>query len=134
MLNRRYFAQLDWVSVMIAFSLSCIGLLFIYSASRDFSETTFLWRQLIWFACGLILFLMVLQIDYHTLTHYVHFLYGAALLGLLAVLVFGTEVRGHRSWLHVGSIVLQPSEFVKVITIVALARFFSRSNRDYLGW
>jgi rod shape determining protein RodA len=134
MLNRRYFAQFDWVSFLIAFGIACIGLLFIYSASRDLNQTTFLWRQLIWLGCGLILFTMVLMVDYHTLTHYVHFFYGAALLGLLAVLVFGAEVRGHRSWLHIGSVALQPSEFVKIITILALARFFSRSNRDQLAW
>jgi rod shape determining protein RodA len=74
-----------------------------------------------------------LLVDYHTLTDYSHFLYGFALLFLLAVLVFGKEVHGNRNWLYLGSISLQPSEFVKIVTIIALASFFSRSNKEQLS-
>ena len=135
MINRRYLYEFDWTTFLIALALSAIGIVFIYSATRDASSTFFLWRQLIWLACGLILFAMVQMIDYHTLTHYVHFLYGFGLIALLTVLVFGSEVRGHRSWLHVGSVTLQPSEFVKIVTILALVRFFSQGAKVQLsGW
>ncbi|MBI3940171.1 MAG: rod shape-determining protein RodA [Acidobacteria bacterium] len=132
-INRRYFSEFDWISFLIAISLSLIGIAFIYSATRDASRTLFLWRQLIWLACSLILFAMVMLIDYHTLTDHVHFLYGFGLIFLLGVLVFGSEVRGHRSWLRIGTIALQPSEFVKIVTILALVRFLSRGNKEHLS-
>lgn len=133
MINRRYFSEFDWTTFFIALTLAVIGIVFIYSATRDASQTFYLWRQLIWLACGVILFLMIMTIDYHTLTHHAHVLYGLGLLCLLAVLVFGAEVRGHKSWLHIGSIALQPSEFVKIATILALARFFSESNKEQIS-
>ena len=80
-LNRRhYFAQFDWVSFLIAFGIACIGLLFIYSASRDLSQTTFLWRQLIWPRLRADPVHDMLDGRLHTLTHYVHFFYGARCL------------------------------------------------------
>ena len=118
---------------MVALSLSSVGILFIYSATRDSSHTFYLWRQLAWVASGLILFLMVLLIDYHTLVDYSHFLYGLGLLFLVAVLVFGTEIHGNKAWLHFGSVTLQPSEFVKILLILLLARFFSRIDREHLS-
>ncbi|MBI4456376.1 MAG: rod shape-determining protein RodA [Acidobacteria bacterium] len=133
MINRRYISEFDWITFLIALALSVIGILFVYSATRDVSRTLFLWRQVIWLAGSLIVLLMVLAVDYHTLTEHAHFFYGFGLLFLLAVLVFGTEVRGSKSWLHLGSAALQPSEFVKIATILALVRFFSRCNKEQLS-
>ncbi len=133
MINRRFFSEFDWITLLISLALSGIGIVFIYSATRDSANTFYLWRQTIWLASGLILFLMVLMIDYHTLADYSHFLYGFALLFLLAVLVFGREVHGNKSWLRVGTMSLQPSEFVKIATILALASFFSRITREQLS-
>jgi rod shape determining protein RodA len=133
LINRRFFSQFDWTTFFIALTLSVLGVLFIYSATRDSSHAFYLWRQMAWVASGLILFLMVLMIDYHTLTDYSHFLYGFGLLFLVAVLVFGTEIHGNKAWLKIGSVRLQPSEFIKILVILLLARFFSRIDREHLS-
>ncbi|HEY3131461.1 MAG TPA: rod shape-determining protein RodA [Acidobacteriota bacterium] len=133
MINRRFFSEFDWITLLIVVALSGIGIVFIYSATRDSANTFYLWRQVVWLASGLILFVMVLMIDYHTLADYAHFFYGFALLFLLAVLVFGKEVHGNKSWFRIAGMSLQPSEFVKIAAILALASFFSRVTREQLS-
>ena len=65
-------------------------------------------------------------INYHRLIDWVHWIYGFCLVSLVAVLVVGTKVLGARRWIKLpGGIHFQPSEWVKLVLIVAVARYFA---------
>ena len=105
--------------------LSLIGALGAYSAETPGGpENTFV-RQLVWIGLGLCVCLAVAAVDYHLLTDYAFLLYIGAILMLLAVLLFGVEIHGSKSWLAVGPVRFQPSEFGKLVLILTLARYLA---------
>jgi len=65
------------------------------------------------------------SIDYHTISEHIPMLYIATLLALVYTLVFGHTVSGSKSWISFGELAFQPSEFAKLIVVIALARYFS---------
>jgi rod shape determining protein RodA len=83
-------------------------------------------KQLIWIASTVIIFFIIVTIDFQFYESVAYVLYGIIILLLLFVLVFGSKVSGARSWFEIGSFFkIQPSEFAKFITALAVARFVS---------
>jgi rod shape determining protein RodA len=83
-------------------------------------------KQMIWIASSVIIFIIILSFDFQFYESVAYVLYGIIILLLLFVLIFGTKVSGARSWFEVGSFFkIQPSEFAKFITALAVARFIS---------
>jgi rod shape determining protein RodA len=80
---------------------------------------------LIWIGAAIILALAILLIDVKFYYAFAYPIYGIGLLILIMVLLLGTEIAGSRSWFQLGSIAIQPSEFAKFTTCLALARFLS---------
>jgi rod shape determining protein RodA len=79
------------------------------------------------------MFLMSL-IDYHRLIDVVHYAYGVSILSLIAVLAVGTKVLGARRWIKVPGGHFQPSEWIKLVLIVAVARYFWGLAGRELTW
>ena len=125
MVSLRLFLRIDYFLLLLALVLSLIGALGAYSAETPGGpENTFV-RQLVWIGLGLCVCLAVAAVDYHLLTDYAFLLYIGAILMLLAVLLFGVEIHGSKSWLAVGPVRFQPSEFGKLVLILTLARYLA---------
>lgn len=124
MFDRRLLKNLDYVILGAVAALTTISLFVIMSASPE-NPFYFVKRQLLWIAVGLVAFIITLSIDYHDLSHYTRHLYYLNLALLALTLVLGSEAKGAQRWLQIGPVVLQPSEFAKIIIIVTLAQLLS---------
>jgi len=126
--------NIDWTTVFIYLILVFLGWINIYAAVYnddhqsifDFSQRY--GKQLIWIFAALILIFIVFTIDINFYTFFAYVIYGGMILILLAVLVLGTKVHGATSWFEIGSIRIQPAEFAKIATALALARYVSSFN------
>jgi rod shape determining protein RodA len=104
--------------------LIVIGVLFIYSSGVTSEGEVFSQeyvRQIIWACSGLVLLVGVSILDYRLIQARTLYIYGALLLLLVATLLFGRVVNGARSWIGIGELGVQPSEFAKLATILFLA-------------
>jgi rod shape determining protein RodA len=114
----------DPVILALAFSLAVFGVAMIYSAGElDVpSSVTGIWRkQAIWLAISLAAFALVLRVSVRWLEWIAPAAYAVAILGLLVVLAVDSGP-GPRSWIRLGAIGFQPSEFAKLATILMLGR------------
>src|SRR6056297_2404781 len=123
----------DILLVIATLALMTIGVLFIYSSgvtSDGISFSTEWIRQLVWVALGLGILVAVSVFDYSRLRDISPYIYGTLLLVLAGTLLFGRVVNGARSWIGIGEFGVQPSEFMKIATILLLARFLERRGRS----
>ena len=115
--------------------LSVISIFEIYSATLHTKFVGFETKQIFWLIGGLAAMFIFSLINYHRLIESVHWVYGFCLVSLVGVLIFGTKVLGGRRWIKLpGGIHFQPSEWVKVVLIVAMARYFSNLSGKDLTW
>jgi len=130
--DRRLITHFEWPLLILVVLIMTCGLLTILSATyvtgRTFSP--YVIRQAIWFGIGLVLMLAALAVDYRQLDRYGDLAYVAALALLLLVPVIGTTGGGARRWIGFGPIALQPSEFMKIALVIALARRLHRRASD----
>lgn len=133
MIQKKTFEILDWRLLLPVLALCFIGILSIYSSTQALHDKTFLWRQCFSILLGLVVCAITIKIDYHTFTDYIPYLYGFAVLLLVAVLIFGKEINGNKSWLVVAGLQFQPSEGVKVLMIIMLARVLSNVRHEQLS-
>lgn len=128
--------QIDWLTISIYFLLCFSGWLNIYAADYDpdFSQgilnlSMSSGKQLIWIGTSVLLIALIMLVDFRFYDSFAYFIYGALLLLLIFVLVFGQEVAGSKSWFELGSFKFQPSEFTKFAAALALSRFMSKGIR-----
>ena len=114
--------RFDWTLTFAVTLCFCLGLLNLWSAVRERQFSLFA-QQLSWLAGGMLLFLAVASFDYRIISRIGYVLYGFGIILLVAVLVHGKVVSGSRRWFDLGFFHLQPSELMKVLTIVALAKY-----------
>lgn len=131
--KRNIFDDIDWVLVLIYLALVVFGWMSIYAATFDeshrsaFDMTQNHGKQMVWFGLSLILIIGILLIDKQFFETFSYVIYGFAILLLVSVLVFGTEIKGAQSWFVIGPVSFQPSELAKYGTALALAKFLSNS-------
>ncbi len=126
--------NIDWVTVLLFLLLAMIGWINIYAAVYndehasifDFSQRY--GKQLMWIFAALFIGLVIIIIDASFFITFSYVIYGISILSLLAVLVVGTEIAGSKSWFQFGGIALQPAEFAKFATCLALAKYLSTFN------
>ncbi|GGG77927.1 rod shape-determining protein RodA [Edaphobacter dinghuensis] len=129
------YRDFDWVLLGFVLVLSVISVLEIKSATLHTKFHGFDHKQIGFLATGLVLMFLISLIDYHRLIDIVHWAYGISIVSLLAVLAFGTKVLGGRRWIKLpGGIHFQPSEWVKLVLIVAIARYFWGLAGRELTW
>ncbi len=122
--------KLDWIALTLYLSLIIIGWLMLYSASARELREGFRWdstigHQTIWIAISMLTFVATLMINWKYWYRTAYVFYGISIVLLIAVLIFGVEVKGARSWLRLFGMTLQPSEFAKFTTNLAIAAFLS---------
>jgi rod shape determining protein RodA len=129
------FRDFDWTLLGFVMILSIISILEIYSATMHTKFVGFQKMQMLWLLGGLVAMFIFSVIDYHILLDFIHWIYGFCVVSLVAVLAVGTKVLGARRWIKLpGGIHFQPSEWVKLVLIVAAARYFVGLSGKELSW
>ena len=124
--------RLDWLTVLLVVAIMVCGWFSICGASAAmenpdlFSFATRPGKQLVWIICAVVLGAVVLFITQTFYNSYAYIIYVAFLLLLLVTIFIATDTKGSRSWLHLGPVSLQPAEFAKFATALALAKFVDR--------
>lgn len=127
----KFVKKIDWLSILFYFLLVGIGWVNIYSASVTEGATSILdmnqlyGKQLFFIGTSIFLIILILSIEAKFYERFSSIIYIAGLLSLLGLMVFGKNINGATSWYAIGSFTLQPSEFAKVATVLALAKFLS---------
>ncbi|MDI3253619.1 rod shape-determining protein RodA [Pseudacidobacterium ailaaui] len=129
------FRDFDWTLLGFVLVLSIISILEIYSATLHTKFVGFHKMQVLWLLGGLAAMFALSVIDYHRLLDWIHWIYGFCIVSLIAVLAVGTRVNGGKRWIKLpGGIHFQPSEWVKLVLIVAAARYFSNLAGKEITW
>jgi rod shape determining protein RodA len=128
------FRDFDWPLLGVVLLLCTISVLEIYSATLHTKYTGFHTKQIYWISAGLVAMFVFSWIDYHKLIDFVQYAYGFCLVALVAVLAVGQKVLGARRWIKLGPMHFQPSEWVKLVLIIAVARYFANLGGRSLTW
>ncbi len=123
--------KFDWLTILLFAALVIVGWINIYSASLseiggvfvDFEQIYF--KQIIWIGLSIILIIFILALDAKFYERFASIIYLISLASLLLLFPFGKEISGATSWYSFGGISLQPSEFAKAATALALAKYIS---------
>tara|TARA_B100001115_G_C15833080_1_gene416138 strand:+ start:920 stop:2179 length:1260 start_codon:yes stop_codon:yes gene_type:complete len=132
--------KIDWLTVLLYFSLAILGWLNIYAAVYDEAHSNILdftqryGKQLLWIGTSVLIIIFLFILDGSVFQTLAYPIYGLSMLSLLAVLFFGKEIAGARSWFVIGGFSLQPSEFAKFATALALAAFLGKPERNLSSW
>jgi rod shape determining protein RodA len=132
--RRNIFYNIDWLTIFLYLILVLFGWINIYAAVYNedhqsiFDVSQRYGKQMIWILLSFVLALAILMIDAKFFSTFSFPIYALTLLSLVAVLLFGAKVAGSRSWFQVGSFAIQPAEFAKFATCLALAKFMSMLN------
>lgn len=124
MRNQSVQKNIDWISIIIYALLVCMGWLNIYSSSLSSTDGTSE-KQLIFIVLSIPLIFVVLFVDGKFYEKYASVIYVIGLLSLAGLYVFGKTIKGQTNWYSFGSFGLQPSEFVKTTTSLAIAKYLS---------
>ncbi|MFV5693883.1 rod shape-determining protein RodA [Flavobacterium sp. LB3P122] len=124
MKNQSVTNNLDWICIIIYSLLVIMGWLNIYSSSLSSMEDTYE-KQLIFIVLTIPLIFIVLSVDGKFYEKYASIIFGISLLSLAGLFVFGKTIAGQRCWYGIGSFTIQPSEFAKAATALALAKYLS---------
>ena len=128
------FRDFDWPLLCMVLILCTLSVFEIYSATLHTKYTGFHTKQIFWIAAGLAAMFLFAKIDYHKLIDFVPWAYGVCLVALVAVLAVGQKVLGARRWIKLGPMHFQPSEWVKLVLILAVARYFANLGGRSLTW
>lgn len=132
--NKSLFTNIDWTLVSIYLVMLFFGWLNIYAANFGegthdlMSMSTEPGKQLFWIGSSFIWILLILIIDGKFYTTFSYFMYAITILLLIGVLFVGKEIGGAKSWYAIGSFSMQPSEFAKIGTLLALSKYLSTLN------
>jgi len=130
------FNNIDWKLISLFLVLVFMGWLNIYAAvynedySNIFDITQSYGKQLLWIITAFFIALLILLTDARFFSAFAYLIYGITIIMLLIVLGVGTEVSGSKSWFQIGNFGIQPSEFAKFATNLAIAKYFSGQNRN----
>src|SRR5210317_426661 len=128
MIRKKRSSQFDWPTILLYLILVGIGWLNIYSASWSNSATQFInfdqiyFKQLIWILLSFLIIVIVLSIEAKFYVRFSSIIYLLILISLAGLFFFGKNVNGATSWYAIGSLSIQPSEFAKAATVLALAK------------
>lgn len=129
------FQNVDWALITIFLTLMLMGWLNIYAATYsedhqsifDFSQSY--GKQLLWIGTALGLGIVILMLEERFFSTFSNVIYLGGILLLIAVLIFGKEIKGAKSWFVIANIIsLQPSEIAKYGTALALSKFVGEYN------
>jgi rod shape determining protein RodA len=116
---------MDVPLLFVSLALSGFGILAVYVAGTDAGEAYAATNQAIGFVVGFVGAIPLAIVDYRVWRRFLRPIYGLAIVMLLAVTLMGATANGATSWLDVGPVRVQPSEFAKPLVVIVLAGFFA---------
>lgn len=122
-------SRFDWVLLTLVLLLVGLGMLNIHSATHNHGEVDYLGRQTLALIFALCAGLGIILLDYRIFERIAYFLYGANLFALALVPFLGVVRNGAKRWIELGFFNWQPSETMKMMVILALAKFFQGRNQ-----
>lgn len=129
------FRDFDWVLTGFVLAICALGVLQIHSATEHTKFAGAHIKQIYWILGGLGAMFVVSLFNYQALLEQVHWMYILALSSLIAVLLFGQRYLGAKRWIKMpGGAHFQPSEWVKLILILAVAKYFAELQQRELSW
>ena len=128
--------KFDWITLILYLLLVSFGIITIYAASYSFDNAPifsfdqFSGKQTVWVGLGLLLGGLIMISDAKMYESYAYPIYGAVILLLIATIFIAPDIKGSRSWIVLGPVSLQPAEFGKFATALALAKLFASYQFD----
>ena len=136
-IDRRLIQNFDWLTLAIVILISIIGILTIFSATRqpsagETAQASFYMKQIVWLIISILALILFISFDYVWLGRIALPVYVTGLILLLIVLISGRTGMGAQRWISLGPLSFQPSEFFKLMFIIMLSNYYSFS-RESLG-
>ena len=137
--NKSLIKNLDWITLSIYAIMVIVGVVSIYAASYDFDNASifdfseFSGKQIRWIGLSFILGLVILLIDSRLYETYAYPIYLCLIILLFLTIFIAPDIKGSHSWIVLGPMSLQPAEFAKFATALALAKMFSSYNFSLNG-
>jgi rod shape determining protein RodA len=119
------FRDFDWVLLVLVLMICTLGVVEIYSATIGTKFIGVHLKQIYWIIGGVGLMFVMSLFNYQALLERVPLMYVISIASLLAVMVFGRTYLGAKRWVQLGSFHFQPSEWVKLVLILAMAKYFA---------
>jgi rod shape determining protein RodA len=132
-IDRRLLYNVDWVLVAAALAISLVGVAMIYSATHSGGSTDQYLKQIALVGAGMVGLVVAAATDYRRLADRAVLLYVFSAAALVYVLQFAPVIAGTRRWIVIGGFQLQPSEFVKIVAAIVVARMFAEYRQESLG-
>jgi len=134
--NNSVIENIDWTTVFLWLVLALIGWFNIYAAVYDESHSSIFdisqryGKQMLWIALALVMAFVIMLIDAKFFLAFSYPIYILVNIALIGVLFIGSTIAGSKSWFQIGGFALQPAEFAKFSTALALAFYLGRNNVD----
>src|SRR5271169_3939211 len=129
------FRDFDWLLLVFVLMICGLGVMEIRSATVHTKFAGSHLKQIYWVMGGVGAMFLISLVNYQALLEKIHWFYIAGVASLVAVLVFGTKALGARRWIKMpGGAHFQPSEWVKLILILAVAKYFADMRQRDLSW
>src|SRR5580693_117986 len=129
------FRDFDWLLLVFVLLICGLGVMEIHSATVHTKFAGSHLRQIYWILGGVAAMFLMSAVNYQVLLDRIHWFYVAAVASLVAVLLFGQKFLGARRWIKMpGGNHFQASEWVKLILILAMAKYFAELRHRELSW
>src|ERR1700739_3381649 len=128
------FRDFDWLLLSFVLLICGLGVMEIHSATLHTKFAGAHMRQVYWVMGGVAAMFLISLVNYQALLDQIHWFYIGGVASLLAVVVFGQKYLGARRWIKIGGNHFQPSEWVKLILILAVAKYFADMRQRELSW
>ncbi len=132
--------SLDWVTIVVYLLLIVFGWFSVCGASYDYGDRDFLdfstraGKQFVWIICSFGLGFVLLMLDDSLYDMFSYLIYIGLMLLLIVTIFIAPDTKGSRSWLILGPVSLQPAEFAKFATALALAKYMSAYSFTMKNW
>lgn len=120
------FRKIDWMLAFAIVAITALGVLNLYSATHA-SRPQLCLQQVMWIFVGVLTCVGIAAIDYRHWQKLAYPLYVVGVVALVLALAFGRAVNGSRRWIELGELSIQPSEFMKVLLTIAIARYLHQN-------
>jgi rod shape determining protein RodA len=128
------YRDFDWLLLGFVLLICGVGVMEIYSATLHTKFAGAHIKQMYWIVGGVIGMFLLSLVNYQAMLEKIHWFWIASAASLMSVLLFGQKYLGARRWIKMPGFHFQPSEWVKLILILAMARYFAEMRQKDLSW